>query len=749
MNSRRNTIINLAIILITCVVIIICITTGFSRNNNNLHPEPETASCSETVSISVSVNEELPSETSTELITIPEPSTPEDKTFSSDEEIYNYAVSQINQKKYYSAIKYLRKIPTYKDAQSLMSKAYRQIQGDYFTYSHQWGIIACPEMNAATISSDIVLKRSDWTLTKGTIVQCRSDGFIDSFGTFHLITPSGLEGFYKPYYDPLLEYNKKVPFKYLLGGETAATDSFILTTDNRIVNYHYNSDTQKGTFSNCNIDALSKNEKAVYMSSREVLTNEGYVYVLTQENNLWKLVKNDSLKNVVSINEGLYIYENGTVSYADSAIYPVITSWSDIISAEVGNSFIYSFLSYCCGITSDGSILVAVEGSRTNMQPFDPNKTYVSVECNGDIIAALTDTGDVCTFDMTEYLRRYPSTDNSAETETTVTIPDNNSDLTFSSEEAIYNYAVNQLNSRKYYAALRYLQKIPNYKDSTKLQYDAYRHIHQDYFASIHALTYDNAYAKVTACEGMNSDTLSSANVISLTDMVNFKGTVDHYFDNGFVDTKGNIYLTKLASQQPTKDKLTYLNEYNQKVKLKQVTYDLLLTLDNKVIYQGGYYDHDPFTTNKDFIELNTDSLSLDEKIVFLDGFYAFSNYGNVYECNTSNYKLQKRDELKNVISFHSDGEINFYLTNLGTVICNSSKAYSAVNTWTDIISIEIVDYGCIGLKADGTIVTAAKDGSNKDYFFPKDIKFNTIVSHAFESIAAISDNGQLYIFTP
>lgn len=747
MNSKRNTIINISLILITCIVIIVCIILGFSRQKNN-NTEPETYSDSETASL----NEELPSETFAETIAIPEPSTPENKTFSTDEDTYNYAVNMINERKYYSAIKYLRLIPNYKDAQKLMTKAYRQIQGEFFTYSGNWlRVIACSEMNTTTIASENVLNRSDWNLANGSIIQCRSDGFIDESGTFHLVTPWGSQDFYKPFYEPILNYNKSVKFKYLLGGYAVMEDSFILTADNRIIHYGYNSDTKKGTFSDCNIDALGENEKIVYISSNEVLTDLGYVYALTDNGTTWKLTKSDQLNNIVSINCGLYLYENGTVSYSNEDTFPIIASWSDIISIKSDISSIHSFLSYCCGLTSDGSILVALEGSRTNMKPFPADRTYVSVTCVGNIIAALTDTGDVYTYDMEKHLRRYPSTENSTETETPVTIPDAGSDLMFSSDEAIYNFAVSQLNTRKYYTALKYLQKIPNYKDSAKLQYDAYRHIHQDYFAYIYALQYDNTFPKITACEGMNADTLASTDVISLTDIVNFKGTVDHYFDYGFVDTEGNIHLTQKINYQDLKNKMDALIEYNKKVKFKQFgdsVFNILLTMDNKVICQGDDSDSDPFTNHKDFIEFNTDSLASSEKIVFLSGSYAMSNCGNVYWCNTFNHKLEKQDSLKNVISVDSDGSCNLHLTNTGAVICSSSTAYTAVNNWTDIISIEINDYGCIGLKSDGTIVTASKDGSNKDYLFPPDVKFTTIVGFNGTAVAALSDTGKLYIFT-
>lgn len=393
------------LISIACIVIIICTIIGFAGQKNNGN-ESETLTDPETVALEI----EVPSETDSELVTIPESSTAADITFSSNEDTYNYAVSMINERKYYSAIKYLRQIPGYKDADALQTKIFKLINTDYFEFSEESGkIIACEGMNADSLASDKAITRVDSSIPNDKIAQRGTYWYLDTDGVFHTVGLSADSDLYKTFFLPILNYNKNVKFELIsFDGTTFSSDSFssgdILTKDMQVIHFNIEPNNKWGryiTFKPFSQDYMKQDEKIIYISYGYALSNQGNLYSCSYYDYdrtdylSWPGIDVSGLISISCVgNYKFMLKDDGTVlMYTTSENYPAIDTWENIVSID---QEFYS--NYCCGLTSDGKVLVALKGISNTLTPFSTDDKFIAIACANNTIAALTEKGTVHTY---------------------------------------------------------------------------------------------------------------------------------------------------------------------------------------------------------------------------------------------------------------------------------------------------------------------------------------------------------------
>ncbi len=420
MNSlNRHKLINIILITLTCVVILICVVISLIKIDNT-KTESDTPSDSTTVAYQIETDSETLTssvhESNSAADNSTEVSTKTDITFSSDEEIYNYAVSQINQKKYYSAIKYLRKIPGYKDADALQTKTFKLINTDYFELSADGKtIIACEGMNTQNLTSDKVTTRSDSSIPNSKIAQRGEYWYLDTDGVFHTVGIDESSVAYKTIFLPILNYNKSFKFDMIAFEDLRLNESYLSATGSILrkdgeVSYFYICPSDKWgaceVFGTYKQNWLGKDEKVIYISDfRYALSNKGNLLhcpLYNYSDNMFVEWASVTATNLVAISdfngEPFLLSEEGTVAYGYNSnytytddYYPALKSWNDIISINNGKY-------YCCGLTSDGKVLVALKGVTNSLTPFSTGEKIVAITANNNIIAALTEKGTVYTY---------------------------------------------------------------------------------------------------------------------------------------------------------------------------------------------------------------------------------------------------------------------------------------------------------------------------------------------------------------
>lgn len=407
---KRIQLVGLLCVLLIFIIAIICFVINVNRNKISDTDSEHTTevSAEATTDTNGTLNEtstttEVSSETSTEI------------SFSNNEEIYNYAVSQISQRKYYSAIKYLRKIEGYKDADALQAKVFKLINTDYFEFSAQTGkVIACEGMNAATLASDKVVTRADSSIPNDKIAQRGAYWYLDTDGIFHTVGISTDSPAYKYIFMPIIKYNKTTKFQLIsFDDDPAATDSsahgVILGKDTTASFFTIAPNDKWGPlelFGTYKDDWIEDDEELLYVSGGgAALTNNGnspfcpsaYRY----DERLYISWNNKNITNIVAVrytggsvfcltDEGTVLFDNKDDSTNN---YPAITTWNDIISIEYNH-----FNNYCCGLTSDGRILVTWKGITNTLTPFPADEKFIAITSKGNCVAALSEKGTVYTY---------------------------------------------------------------------------------------------------------------------------------------------------------------------------------------------------------------------------------------------------------------------------------------------------------------------------------------------------------------
>ena len=425
MHSKHNTLINISLIFITCIVVLVCIAVR-PKSNNDINPsesESETTSTSETL-VSEETSTESESDAALKLwyqasfshlnIALSASAPPAKLIFNTDEEIYNFAVSQINERKYYNAMKYLQKVPNYKDSTQLQMKLHSLINQNFFVIDDRSGkIVACENMNNIAKTDTNAITRTDSSLKNHSISQRFDDGYVNSNGDF-FITANIPDLMYKHYYLPIINYNKTTKFQFIdISKPTHSLSSslhgYILTKNNKIIYFEYNINNNNSSMSfiNKNIPLLQSNEKIVYINSTYAYSNTGNVYTYASE---WKLAhaqKLDTLDYIRHHGIEFYLTNDGTITYdnyANETDFPAIKQWSDIIFFDAGSSPLNEYPDYCIGLTSSGAIYMALPHDSITKRILDRNCIYIAARAYGDKVYALTDSGDLHIY----YIPNFP-----------------------------------------------------------------------------------------------------------------------------------------------------------------------------------------------------------------------------------------------------------------------------------------------------------------------------------------------------
>lgn len=401
MHTRRNTIVNISLILITCIVVIVCMVVH-STDNKSFTSTEETSNNS-IHSESIALLETLQSETeSTESesdaeynlwymanfsrynINLSAPTLTAPPSFNSDEEIYNHATEQMNTRKYYTAIKYLQMIPNYKDSTQLQMKIYTLVNQRLFS----------TDSMPANISKD-------------NIIQLLGAGYIDKNGTLH-ITATNINNYtYNNLYLPLLNLNKTTKFQSIVfnkeGMNSRSISGSLLTKSGDIISFYLDMNTDKLHFHTIDCSTLSSDERIVHITTEQAISNKGYVYNYYS----YKLDKSNIADSATIIaNSFLYVTANGTLVNEQPSNYvsfPALSQWSDIIYFSTDYDIFHSYPDYCVGLTSSGAVYLALPKDPVTKRILDTNCTYVALANAGNIIHAITDTGELHTYHIPNY----------------------------------------------------------------------------------------------------------------------------------------------------------------------------------------------------------------------------------------------------------------------------------------------------------------------------------------------------------
>ncbi len=695
----------------------------------------------------------------------PAPSIPAEKTFASDEETYKYAISQLNEGKYYLAVKYLRKIPNYKDSQAQQIKAINAMKQDYLRYDEIQGkVIAIKGMNATALASGNVIKRSDANLVNTEVLQRLEYGYIDTAGNLKVVSNDMPSVIYENVYKPLLEYNKTVKFqKMCINWDVDYRKKYvpsrvtILTKDGKII-YYWFMDSSTGAYKTSTEEvtaqALKSGEKIVDINEEYALSNLGTVYFFQYEYNgdSTFLACMDELSNLTVLPSGsgmsahknlLAVDVNGIIvgTKAELDLYPVTRSWSDIISLEC--PVWASSYTYYCGLASSGEVLVAYENGTETLKPFPAGKKYVAITCDAEKIVAVAATGEVYVESMPTPTNinsgtiKFPMESNTVDTSGT--------DKTFASNEEMYNYAKSCISERKYCEAIKYLRKIPDYKDSKSLQDDVYWYINHDFVLS-HEVRY------------IEQDTLfhyTDKDLILKTKRQSFM------FDDIYIDAQGELYV----SDRNMRD-IEYYNmyfkplvEYNKKVKYKFISYSEIQITQNSMMYvltEDGdvlYIDKNPKLNEGRLVPIDTSQFAKGEKISYISNNVAVSNKGFVYYLDGA--KVTKDKNMTDIVTVKAFNGILMALTTNGKIVYSQPDFYediSGLSTWTDVVAIDMFSESSkanyfIGLKSDGTVVTMRSGNLEAEMGFPKDKKFVTLFYNKKGRVVAFTAENEIYIY--
>lgn len=149
-----------------------------------------------------------------------------------------------------------------------------------------------------------------------------------------------------------LDYNENVDYTAVNSDSFPALDLMVLTDDGRVMG------TDSASLSNCEAMELTmeNNEKAVYLSGKYVLTQEGHVYRADYSDRSLKQL--EGFENIVAIDsfdgECLALTNTGRVmlTHKDNFELAVeVFSWSNIVDVILGDGF-------CAGLKSDGTVVV-------------------------------------------------------------------------------------------------------------------------------------------------------------------------------------------------------------------------------------------------------------------------------------------------------------------------------------------------------------------------------------------------------
>lgn len=404
MHSRPNKMINLDFILVIAIIIAVLVilvvysfedtgsTPGETEADISAHPETsyvEDTSASEEESTESEYESELKywymEQFSDYDIDLSAPTTTIESSFNTTEEIYQYATEQINTRKYYSAIKYLQKIPDYKDSTQLQMKIYALINQRLFTTGS---------------TSD--------NLFNDNCIQQLDIGYIDSNGDL-LINTTGISDYtYNNLYIPLLNLNKTTKFQSLVFNKETMTSSNIsgalLTQSGDIISFSLDFKTNELHFSTIDCSILASGERIVHITTEQAVSNKGNVYNFYS----YKLSKSDIEEGAIIIaNSFLYVTAEGTLVNEQPGNYtsfPALQQWSDIICFSTERDIFNCYPEYCVGLTSSGAVYLALPNDSVTKRILDKKCTYIEVKSFGDHIVAITDTGDLHTY----YIPYYP-----------------------------------------------------------------------------------------------------------------------------------------------------------------------------------------------------------------------------------------------------------------------------------------------------------------------------------------------------
>ncbi|MBQ4284474.1 MAG: hypothetical protein IJB96_11185 [Lachnospira sp.] len=702
-------------------------------------------------------------------VEIPTASIPEEKTFANDEETYKYAVAKMNDGKYYLAIKYLRKIPKYKDSGDLQIKIMNMMKQDYLGYDDVAGkVTAIKKMNAAALSLDNIIKRNDVGLADTEVLQRLEYSYIDKSGNLKMAVAvdSVPKDTYENIFKPLLAHNKSVKYRkviidwYVLildeGVQTLPYRVYMLTMDGKLMSYDINNKKIVPS------QGVIAGEALVDINDTYALSVNGNIYGIDmdRQNGVCSLKYIKELSDVVALSSlggaaanGLDefcgfvgINSNGNI-VADSTMskrFPVIKSWSDIVSVE--RELEYEYYGYCCGLTSTGEILVAYEGGTTTLKPFDAGKKYVSIACDAEAIVAVTDSGEVCVETVPTWADKCSGT---------IEIPEyqmkaeaSGTDKTFSSDAETYNYANTCFNEGKYTEAIKYLQKIPEYKETEKLMDKVYRYVNHE-FIDFEKIRYTQADA-----------------MFYYTDKKVINNGNRQELDFGYIDSLG-VYVyegTQLISDDFYNRHFKILVEYNQKVKFKQITttgeksraqfnWNYILTEDGSIVHIDAKDGVGVFKLE----QIDMSVLPEGEKIVYISSNAALSNKGYVYYVK--DLKLVKDDTMSDIAAIKSGCGVLMAVNTDGRIVLSQPQGWKIPLSLSTLENVVAIDMGLknegdagyfFALKADGTVIATRRAGSQIMLELPKDKKF---VSIAFNQrigdgrLVALTAEGEIYVF--
>ncbi len=693
-------------------------------------------------------------------VEIPTASVPAEKTFATDEEAYKYAVSQMDEGKYYLAVKYLRKIPNYKDSKQLQIKAVNAMKQDYLGFDQLEGkVIATGSMNQAAKTSGSVLNRKDAGLGDAAVLQRLEYSYIDASGNLKMAVDNVPKDIYDSIYAPLLQQNKSVKYKKVLiswvsltGTDVTPLRAHILTMDNQVLEY----DTNKKQM--VSYGSPIEGETLIDINDKYALSDKGNVYSFEYDSasNQQILSVDNKLSDIAALSytgtavaQGLYelcgfvsVNTNGNV-VADTAMaqmFPVLKSWSDIISIEMAVQ--YESYGYCAGLTSAGEVLVAYQGGVTTLKPFDANKKYVAIACFEGNIVALTDAGEMCVEVMPNWGDKQSGTIEIPEY--TSTASKTSTDKTFAGDSEIYNYAKTCFDEGKYIEAIKYLRKIPDYKDTSSLMDKVYRLANHDFIAvnNIRYTEQDKMFSY------SNKDIINNTNMQELS--------------CGYIDSQGVFNFTNIEYRNYDVYKKA-MSEYNAKVKFKQISHtgehgwnefnlSYILTQEGKLVRINAV-DRVGITG---FDDVDMSALSAGEQIVYISGNAALSNKGYVYYIK--NLKLEKDNTLSDIAIIKSGCGVLLAVNVDGKIAYSQPEGWKIPMTLSvleNVVSVDMclqnsTDSGFFAaLKADGSVVIVRRAGSEIVTELPKDkkfvaISFNYMVSEC--RLIAVTAEGEIYV---
>ncbi len=421
---------------------------GCMMGCNNTDNQKESAAETDSVT---EVGEETLAQMTQPVYEIPSATAPEPKTFKNMEDAYQYAVSRMNEGKYYLAASCFSS--GYKDSKELQLKTFWKINRDDFFYDTVQG--------KARVADNAL--------------QTFSYGYIDNQGYLKMSGSNIPADVKNKVYAPLMELNKKVKFRKIADTlNYAGSYVNVLTMDNKVIRYVFD------TKSVVEYAAGSLGEGAFIADitiHNYAVSNLGQLYILRQNGNNINICYLDPVADVgkvVDISNGSWasvtamaskpnyitVSAGGVILASDKAYedFPAVRSWDDLICVESSLISVQeNYYGYCMGLTSKGEVLFTYEGGKTTFNPFPSGKKYVAITNWEDKIAALTDTGEV-------YLERVPQW--AAMNSGTIQIPmyqnevkAGGTDKTFASHKDTYEYALKCYNDGRYYEAVKYLRK--------------------------------------------------------------------------------------------------------------------------------------------------------------------------------------------------------------------------------------------------------------------------------------------------